>query len=184
MMGLRELLRPYAGPQGNRRATLEERIARRIDYPGNDTDCWLWRGCPTIGGYGQISADGGNAMVHRVVYELLVGPIPEGLTLDHQCHNADLSCVGGNDCLHRRCANPGHLEPATMGANTLRGRTLPARNAVATHCVNGHEFTLANTYVPPRNSGFRFCRRCRSEKNHRYYLRRKEHRSARRAALV
>lgn len=49
-----------------------------------NTGCWLWlRG--TAFGYGQISVGGKNAFAHRLSYELLRGPIPAGLTIDHLC---------------------------------------------------------------------------------------------------
>jgi len=64
------------------------------------TDCWVWQGHITIYGYGET---GKHDRAHRVSYELLRGPIPDGLQLDHLCHGRDLACVGGNSCLHRRC---------------------------------------------------------------------------------
>jgi len=127
--------------------------------------CWLWTGGKARG-YGFFTigskADGTrhHAYVHRFVYELLVGPIPEGMTLDHLCHNADRSCPGGPTCLHRRCVNPAHLEPATMKENGLRGGSFAAINARKTHCKHGHEFTPENTYFN-RKRGRRTCKTCR-----------------------
>lgn len=87
--------------------------------------CWSWTGA-TSNGYGviQVGRTRGTALVHRIVYAILVGPIPEGLTIDHQCHNRAVAlgeCQGGVTCVHRRCVNPGHLEPATIGDNFRRG---------------------------------------------------------------
>lgn len=69
--------------------------------------CWLWeRG--TNGGYGMYWFRGRNIAAHRFAYEALVGPIPEGLELDHTCRV-------------KRCVNPAHLEPVTHRENILRG---------------------------------------------------------------
>lgn len=88
--------------------------------------CWEWTGQVNHKGYGVLYQRPGyrprNRKAHRVVYELLVGPIPTGKQLDHQCHNQDKSCPGGVTCRHRRCVNPGHLEPVTPKINTGRGR--------------------------------------------------------------
>lgn len=62
-------------------------------------------------------------------------------------------------CRNRACCNPHHLEPVDNRTNLMRGDTHAAHNAAKTHCVRGHEFTEANTYVVPR--GGRACRKCR-----------------------
>lgn len=67
-------------------------------------ECWPWRGAIQSKGYGMV----GHRLVHRVVYELVHGPIPAGLTIDHLCRN-------------RACANPSHLEAVTMKVNYDRG---------------------------------------------------------------
>ena len=59
-------------------------------------------------------------LAHVVAYEFTVGPVPDGLDLDHMCHNADPTCPGGRACLHRRCCNPGHLLPSTRSENMTR----------------------------------------------------------------
>ena len=80
-----------------------------------------------------------------MAYELFIGPIPDGLTIDHLCRNPN-------------CVNPTHLEPVTMWENLMRGDTLTARKAAQTHCVHGHEFTPENTYV--KANGCRLCKAC------------------------
>lgn len=144
-------------------------VPRAIDYAEEvlsrveiATDgCWRWTGYILPGGYGQI---GRNLMVHRVVWEHLRGPIPAGMTLDHECHNRDLTCDAKENCQHRRCVNPDHLTIKSRGENTLAGRTPSALNAVKTRCSKGHEYTETNTYYRPNRWG-RYCRICQAESN-------------------
>jgi hypothetical protein len=86
-------------------------------------------------------------LAHRVSYELVKGPIPEGLHLDHLCRTP-------------LCVNPDHLEPVTHRENLLRGNTFAARNAAKTHCVQGHELTPDNLYLRKDRIG-RMCMTCR-----------------------
>lgn len=60
-------------------------------------------------------------MAHRWYYEQEHGPIQNGLELDHLCHNRDANCPG-NECIHRRCVNPLHLEAVAHPENVRRGR--------------------------------------------------------------
>lgn len=125
--------------------------------------CILWIGHLNANGYGTISVDGVPRLAHRVAYELLVGPVPEGMPLDHTCHNRETTCPGGPKCLHRRCINPGHLEAVTQRENLLRSpRALTSVNARKTHCHVGHPFDEANTYY--RTRGGRQCRQCGRER--------------------
>lgn len=65
--------------------------------------CWNWT-AGTVTGYGKHKAAGGHVLAHRFAYELLVGPIPDEMQIDHRCHN-------------RRCVNPDHLRLATNKQN-------------------------------------------------------------------
>jgi hypothetical protein len=94
--------------------------------------CWTWTACILQNGYGGVRLKGKLMRAHRVVYELLVGKIPDGLQLDHLCRN-------------RKCVNPAHLEPVTQKENMRRGNGACAINARKTHCKSGHEFTKENT---------------------------------------
>lgn len=129
---------------------LPERIRVKIDMAD---DCWLWTAAKDRHGYGRVRWEGlSSAMAHRVVYELLVGPIPGGLTLDHLCRTPS-------------CVKPAHLEPVTLRENILRGDSPSARHAQKTHCPHGHEYD----YIDPR--GARQCRRCRMEAWRRHHAR-------------
>lgn len=125
-----------------------------------DDGCWLWTGGRQSQGYGKFD---GERLAHRVVYELLVGPIPDGLELDHVCHGKDQSCGGGPACRHRRCVNPAPLEPVTHAENVRRGRSAAGLATSTGRCLRGHVFTDANTYVVPA-TGARHCRTCRNER--------------------
>lgn len=137
----------------------------------NTDECLLWTGTTTKGGYGSVRLPRTRRtrLVHRLAYEMAVGPIPDGLEIDHLCHNAATWCEGGFGCIHRRCFNPKHLEPVTRRTNVLRGRTFAARNSAATHCVNGHLYDEANTYV--NRNGWRCCRACHREQRRAYVAR-------------
>lgn len=127
-------------------------------------DCWTWTGALRRG-YGTFWLNGRNAGAHVVVYEALIGSVPSGREIDHVCHDSR-NCRLGEDCPHRACVNPDHLQVATARSNTLRSGNPAANFARATHCVNGHEFTEENTYWRP--TGGRTCKACRDERRKRY----------------
>lgn len=135
--------------------TAKARFWRNIEDASDPHACWLF----TIGrcrdGYTQMRVDGILTMAHRFAYEFLIGEIPDGMELDHTCHNLD-SCTGG-PCEHRRCVNPAHLEPVTPRVNTLRSFNPAAINARKTRCKNGHEF---DGILGRR----RLCNTCRDER--------------------
>jgi hypothetical protein len=116
----------------------------------DDAGCWMFTGCRCKKGYGRISAVPRRMLIaHRVVYEAFLGPIPDGLTIDHLCHN-------------KGCVNPGHLEPVTQAENKRRwGLTV-------THCRHGHEFTDDNIdQAWLRLKGWRRCVTCKKQRNSR-----------------
>lgn len=124
--------------------TREGRFWAKVDKNGPG-GCWPWLGAVRTG-YGRFAVQQKRLVqAHRFAYELLVGPIPDGLELDHLCRN-------------RACVNPDHMEPVTSRVNTLRGTSPAARNAVKTHCDAGHPLSPENTYVW---NGQRACKTCR-----------------------
>lgn len=110
--------------------------------------CWLWTGTRTGKGYGRFKVNGRLVFAHRFAYELLVGPIPPGLQVDHLCRV-------------RHCVNPAHLEPVTCKENIQRGETGLARGRqqqAKTNCPKGHPYDEGNTGW--HRTG-RYCRTCK-----------------------
>jgi hypothetical protein len=146
----------------------EERFWARLDKSG---ECWLWTGCLTPEGYGRATFRSVSILTHRLAYLLAFGELPSaGLGLDHDCHNRDLTCMGGPTCLHRRCVNPAHLVPRTHAEN-MRASHVVMRS----HCIHDHEFTPENTRMDPR-TGVRHCKTChrnRARDRHRRLAREK-----------
>src|SRR5882757_2009475 len=107
--------------------------------------CWNWT-AGKVDGYGVFKIGGTDKKAHRVAYEAVVGPIPEGMCIDHLCRN-------------RACVYPLHMEVVTWRQNIHRGQGIAAKNRAKTHCKRGHEFTLSNTYRTAM--GGRGCRQCK-----------------------
>lgn len=114
---------------------------------------WIWTATTTPNGYGQMD----KKYAHRLSYEFYVGPIPEGLVIDHLCRV-------------RNCVNPAHLQPVTQKTNFDRGIAKQAvrasnsrRGQARTHCPHGHEYTEENTHHETKGNGnvIRRCKTCR-----------------------
>lgn len=117
-----------------------ERFIAKIEVQSG-TRCWLWIANvkPTTG-YASFQVDGKNVNAHRWIYKRLVGPVPDGLYMDHLCRV-------------RHCVNPWHMEPVTPLENVHRGDARPR-----THCPEGHPYAGDNLYV---HKGARHCITCR-----------------------
>lgn len=117
--------------------------------------CIEWTGALNDMGYGNIGRGGRTFHTHRYAYTLIIGPVPEGLVLDHLC---------GNRC----CVNVAHLEPVTQAVNVRRA---PTGNAAKESCPAGHPYSADNTYRWQGNQGrqgnFRRCRECNNESQRR-----------------
>lgn len=135
-----------------------DRLLARSEWIG---ECLIYTGGKNGNGkrhgYGLLSvmtAEGKvkRLMAHRAAYQLQVGPIPDGLVLDH---------VKARGCTSTACINIKHLEPVSRRVNTERGDAMLQR----THCPKSHEFTEENTYVyvDKRGRTIRYCRACRRE---------------------
>ena len=122
----------------------------RVEDRGYSTHCWTWQFSINRHGYALIKVKNSDGtyqtkLAHRVFYERHLESIPSGLTIDHLCRN-------------RECVNPAHMEPVSVRENVLRGEGITAQNARKTHCLNGHSYDEANTYVS--KGGGRQCRAC------------------------
>lgn len=149
---------------------VEERFWSKVDRSGGPQACWPWLGTLERSGYGQFfdpNHEPRLAKAHRYAYELLVGPVPGGLDLDHACHTRDEQCNLKSACPHRRCVNPAHLEPVSERENLLRSRNHMADQAKRTHCVHGHELSGENLVM--RSDGGRRCRTCKNAGARRRY---------------
>lgn len=131
--------------------SVSERFWAKVN---RSADCWLWTAATNDCGYGQLRVGERIVYAHRLAYEMLIGPIPPGLTIDHLCRV-------------RKCVNPTHLEPVTTQENTRRsgsGSMFVQKRAQAqrarTHCLRGHPFDSVNTRW---YRGWRHCRTCKRE---------------------
>ncbi len=138
-----------------------EAFAARV-MPEPNSGCWLWTGgLSAQTGYGRFYDGNGTISAHRFSYQAHVGPLVDGLVIDHKCRV-------------RSCVNPAHLRLVTQQVNTLAGVGPGAKNAIKTPCVNGHEFTETNTQ---RRLTGRGCKAC-------LLIRSRAHRSRKKANLA
>lgn len=114
-----------------------------------ESGCWRWVGTRQPEGYGLVTIGRRSLKAHRVAYEWMRGPIPDGLHIDHLCRT-------------RECVNPAHLEAVKPALNTNRGLSA----SVAPVCVAGHSLEGENLYLwtNPKNGYVkRSCRECKRE---------------------
>lgn len=140
----------------------QEWLLRKLDPP-DENGCRLWAGLTDARGRGRISFRGRLYYAHRLAYEILSGPVPEGLVVVH-------SRKAG--CRSRLCCLPAHLEVVTVAESGRRG----ARTAIRQHrvraavepapetCREGH--FLAGTNLCYDRWGRPRCRHCAQKKGH------------------
>lgn len=134
---------------GKVQASLHDRIMRKV-HVNPSTGCWEWTGALTTKGYGHVFVSRGKyGTVHRIVYEMKSGPIPDGLQLDHLCRV-------------RTCCNPGHLEPVTGLENMHRGSAPSVIASLKGQCLRGH--SQAEHAYRKRDGRVAYCRACRRDK--------------------
>lgn len=134
-------------------SALPDRFWRKVSK--TEGGCWSWTGAMNSKGYGCVAVSKKTYLTHRVAYTALVGPIPDGMTIDHLCRN-------------KQCVNPAHLEPVTIAENIARAheKHIPCPHGVVltyrkgrahsghcSSCVAGrHEFSRAFLAALPRTA--------------------------------
>lgn len=155
-----EVLPPAEGPA----LVLPDRLWSKVDRNGPVPEhrpdlgpCWVWTGAKTNAGYGQLGRRMGgkqfSMMAHRLAYEAVVGPIPDGLQIDHLCRVPS-------------CVRPDHLEPVTLKENLMRGVGPSAINAKKTTCKRGHPLSGDNLFTWRDRRGCLICRKSSSDAHH------------------
>jgi hypothetical protein len=123
-----------------------------LDRTETDDGCWVLGSNNDGRGYTVITVNKRRKGAHRLLLECLQESlVPEGMVVDHTCHNkaaAKFLCSGGNDCKHRACFNPNHMEVVTQQINIQRGsRSYWNQKA----CPQGHDRTEENTFTDSYN---------------------------------
>lgn len=135
----------------------------RVDK-GSESECWLWTGRVTSHAWGEYGrfwvTDVGYVRAHRYSYELVNGPLPDGLFVMHACDNP-------------RCVNPAHLSTGTHTDN-MRDMATKGRShwSQITECTKGHPYAGSNLRVDSK--GHRFCRTCATESSRRSRARKRD----------
>ena len=127
------------------RAALPAHIFNKIDF---STEHWKWTGRKATNGYGQTSLKGKSRIAHRLIWTLVIGPVPRELHVHHECRIRD-------------CVNLNHLRPVTPKENSAH-----TTQTDQTCCIHGHEYTPENTLW---HGGRRECATCVREARHRRY---------------
>lgn len=103
----------------------EERFWKKVDKTG---DCWVWTGTCVSTGYGQFWDGGKMVRAHRLSYAWTNGEIPEGMQVDHRCHD-------------RSCVRPEHLRLVTNAQNHQNRRGANSNSVTGVRGVLWHKHT-------------------------------------------
>lgn len=101
------------------------------------------RGCRERDGYRRVNVDGRHAVVARIVYEVLVGPIPDGMEIDHVNTVRDdnrvenLRVVTHRDNLLNPLTRP--RRRAACARNGAKGASVQPRAALLSNLAMGAE---------------------------------------------
>lgn len=138
------------------RIPAEFRFWQKVRQAG---DCWEWTASKGGSGYGHFFPTRKKLVVaHKWAYEQMVGPVPEGLQLDHLCRNTS-------------CVNPYHLDPVPAKVNGHRSDSWAGVNSRKTHCPEEHPYTGDNLLI--NEKGARVCLTCKRARWRAYYHRKK-----------
>lgn len=147
--------------------TVSRKFWAQVEVTGS---CWLWLGRRDRDGYGYGPGCRGFSRAHRASYSYLVGPIPEGMQLDHLCRV-------------KHCVNPDHLEPVTVQENNARRKKYnikadPNRAKITPDlqrqldglCRKGHVLAEVGVLKSLRSNGSvrQQCRACQHDVQERY----------------
>jgi hypothetical protein len=138
-------LRAHGDPNAGRLppgTPIAEKLAAYSE--ASESGCLVWMRGKTRDGYGQVRVGGKMRRAHVVAYELVNGPVPEGMELDHFV------------CDRRDCINPDHLRAVTHRENVLRSNAVGSVNAAKQECPQGHPYDKVN------RKGHRLCSTCRN----------------------
>lgn len=127
---------------------------RRCFTPGDPDDCWIYSKRAVNGYATNTSVNMYKAGAYKLIYLMMVGPVPEGMDIDHTCDNGRGGCVNWN-----------HLKVVTHRENMIRpAHTIPGNHVRKTHCPKGHPYTAENTRLETyRGTLERHCRICKAE---------------------
>ncbi len=124
----------------------------RVDIKANG--CWIWTGTKNEDGYGLVHLGGKREYVHRVMYQMFVGPVNNNRELDHLCRNPS-------------CCNPLHLEAVSSRENSIRGNHPLFVIHRERRCRKGHDLSNPLNVRTSRDGRTR-CKVCATEYQRRY----------------
>lgn len=103
-------------------STPEDSFAARTEWQG---ECLVWTGGDNGLGYGRMRVSGSLMYAHRYAWERVNGAIPDGLEIDHTCHNP-------------ACCNVEHLRLADRKNNMANRRGAQTNSSSGVRNVYRH----------------------------------------------